>query len=107
MSAAKLMADTTANLEQFRALASAHGVPLDCVGRLAVTMRRSAHLLDCSYVRVKRWVADGDLPASDLEPGMPRILVVDLLRFLEERRRVVAERPPRNLSERAESFLQS
>jgi Helix-turn-helix domain len=83
--------DTT-ELESFRVLAAQHGVPIDCIDRFALQPGRVARALDVSVRRVRGWISTGALPSVRIG-GVVRVQVVDLLRFLEEHRRLGTGNP--------------
>ena len=99
---------TSAELESLRALASQHGIPVDCIDRVAMRPGRVAHALDVSVRKVHDWIASGQIPSVRVE-GVVRVPVVDLLRFLEEHRRVGAGSPNarrnESVAERAQAFI--
>lgn len=99
---------TSAELESLRVLASQYGIPVDCIDRFAMRPSRVAHALDVSVRKVHDWIANGQIPSVHVG-GVVRVPVVDLLRFLEEHRRVGVGSPTsqrnESLGERAQAFI--
>lgn len=83
-------------IETVRRVAARHGVPLDVVDALGLTTAQVARSLSCGHRTVEAWVADGKLPAFR-KGRLVRILVPDLVEFLEENRTVAAPKPGNSL----------
>ena len=83
-------------------------MPLDCIDRFALRPGRVARVLDVGIRTVRAWIGSGALPSVRVD-GVVLVLVVDLLRFLEEHRRLGTHASSnvglKSLTERAEDFI--
>jgi len=99
------MTASTDRLEQARRECADAGVPLDCIGTLAVDYETAGRLLGGSAIRtIRQLVADGKIAAFRVG-GSPRIELTEILDFMERNRVRSPCRPTRSLRDRAREAL--
>ena len=95
----------SSDLIELRVLAARYGLPIEhLVGRITLRSREIAAALGVSLRSVEHWIATGKLPSVQVE----RIVIVpihDLLRFLEENRRIPRSHRTPSLAQRARALL--
>ena len=72
-------------LEHLRRIASSEGIPLDCVGTLALKPARVARLLDVSTSTIENELAAGAIPTTWVR-GSRRVAVLDLIEYMRRNR---------------------
>lgn len=99
------MTATVDRLEQARRACADAGVPLDCIGTLAVNYETAGKLLGGTAIRtIRKLVADGRILAFRVGES-PRIELTELLDFMERNRVHSPYRPTPSLSDRAREAL--
>ncbi len=92
-------------LDHARSVCADAGVPLDCIGTLAVDYETAGRLLGGSSIRtIRQLVADRRMVAFRIG-GSPRIELTELLDFMERNRIHSRYHPTRSLSDRAKEAL--
>jgi hypothetical protein len=95
----------SSDLIELRVLAARYGLPIEhLVGRITLRSREIAAALGVGLRSVEHWIATGKLPSVQVE----RIVIVpihDLLRFLEENRRITQSHHAPSLAQRARALL--
>ncbi len=95
----------SSDLIELRVLAARYGLPIEhLVGRITLRSREIAAALGVGLRTVEHWIATGKLPSVQVE----RIVIVpihDLLRFLEENRRITRSHHAPSLAQRACALL--
>jgi excisionase family DNA binding protein len=92
-------------LEHARRVCADAGVPLDCIGTLAVDYETAGRLLGGFSIRtIRQLVADGRMVAFRVG-GSPRVELTELLDFIERNRVHSQCRPTRSLQVRAREAL--
>jgi len=92
-------------LADLREAAERWGLPVETlVGRLALRIDEVAHALGVHRRTVEEWVARDVFPGAWTERKVTRIPVLDVLRFMESRRRREAQGT--RLRDRARRFLE-
>ena len=93
------------DLRELRLLAARYGLPIEhLVGRIALRPREIARSLGVGLRSVERWIVTGQLPSVQVERTI-MVPIHDLLRFLEENRRVGALHRASSLAQRAHELL--
>ena len=93
------------DLTELRLLAARYGLPIEhLVGRIALRPREIAAALGIGLRMVEHWIATGQLPSVQVERAVI-VPIHDLLRFLEENRRVPRSHHARSVSQRARALL--
>ncbi len=98
------MMSAAEHVEQLRCLAASHGIPLECVDRLALSPRNAGKALDVSEKTIRALIDAGALSVVRIGRCV-RVPAVDLIGYLEEHRLVRSPRESTENRTRAERFL--
>lgn len=93
------------DLIELRLLAARYGLPIEhLVGRIALRPREIAAALGVGLRSVEHWIATRKLPSVQVERTV-MVPIHDLLRFLEENRRITGSHHAPSLTQRARALL--
>jgi excisionase family DNA binding protein len=93
------------DLTELRLLAARYGLPIEhVVGRITLRPREIANALGVGLRSVEQWIAIGKLPSVLVERTV-MVPIHDLLRFLEENRRIPRSHRTPSLAQRARALL--